>query len=387
MTGMAKKTSVADSDGYGRAFLKGLTRPSLVLFALALAAALCTPALLEYVVSRGCYTDIPLEYLMRHPSDDYTYSSYTLNKVRRNPPKTFPVYLLGGSSMKESFNNTESLSQAISTEAGFPIDSYLFTNPHRSFSTGLTTLTHLPDGPGIVVVGITLSRFSYDFKQLLLDLDGYKVYVKAKALYSHFNDFSPESVSATKSSLPPFLNYIYGRDSILPGILTYFKTYFIRRKKDLFSFKIRPIYYEQHLYTPSRKRFDRAEKLKVLESWKQRARQSLTNFEKNMILLEELLAQSKAKNLEVVLVEYPLDMEIIGDALNKSFDLYKKRLARLAESDENVHYLDFIDELNLTTNDFGDLSHFSFPETRTKMEKMLSVQLKPMLMKYKKQAF
>ena len=71
---------------------------------LVVAAVLLVPALLgfQWLFTSGAWTAVPLDVALRNREDSFTYISWMVGRAQQQPPSTPGLYLLGGSSARES---------------------------------------------------------------------------------------------------------------------------------------------------------------------------------------------------------------------------------------------------------------------------------------------
>jgi len=137
----------------------------------------------------------------------------------------------------------------------------------------------------------------------------------------------------------------------------------------------------RHLYTASHVLSDRRKRA-LLEHW---LREDAPVFEQtraaNAAALERLIEECRARGLRPVLLELPLDLEIIGSSLDRQRAAYRADARRLAAR-YDIPYLDFIDELRLPSGNFFDLVHLVEPGRRA-YQKRLSADVVALLRTYR----
>ena len=87
-------------------------------------------------------------------------------------------------------------------------------------------------------------------------------------------------------------------------------------------------------------------------------------FEKNRVanlqMLEALLAEARERGVNVVLLELPLNEEIVGDSFASSRRKYQIPVGKLAE-EYGYPYIDLNEQVDIPSRDFQDLSHLIAP--------------------------
>ena len=106
-------------------------------------AALClVPALLgfQWVFTSGAWTAVPLDRALRNPEDSFTYISWMVGKARQDQPATPALYLLGGSSARESIVGGDSLAAEIRKDGGPRVAAYDLGSINQNFAESLSVV-------------------------------------------------------------------------------------------------------------------------------------------------------------------------------------------------------------------------------------------------------
>ncbi len=106
-------------------FREGLIKQSLLVLFVSVGLSLITPIAIEQFVTHGGFSYMELDQVLRHPYDGDIYNTWLISRIKKRKPDQFPVYLLGGSSMRETFNSAESVGVKISAFSGIEVDSNL----------------------------------------------------------------------------------------------------------------------------------------------------------------------------------------------------------------------------------------------------------------------
>jgi hypothetical protein len=325
-------------------FLRGLGSTSPL--AMLAAALLLVPALLglEAAFSSGAWSDMALEYLLRKSSDDYVYVSWTVARNRQDPPEVPAVYLLGGSTMRESIVSGPSLARRVAAAGGPRIAGYNLGSMNQNFAQSLAIADNVPR-PALLVVGINPGRFAASpganqqqavGRELLLESDYLRDYVKGIAP-QYRDDYS-----------------------ILPGILSYLTSYVEGHVRALFAGRLPGRTYGQHRYN-QRLGHSVAQKEAMVRKWnKRRAPFFRKNLEYNLAMLDQLLVRAQQRGVDVVLLEMPRNEAIIDGRFDWALAMYVPRVRELAER-YGVAYVDFSQDLGLDNGVFHDLSHLVEP--------------------------
>ena len=153
------------------------------------------------------------------------------------------------------------------------------------------------------------------------------------------------------------------RLSIAPGIADFAVTWAHWRLHRLRLGKPVRIRFRQHLYTRSMAFSDDRKRDQVTRWLEHRGRPG-AQFDRvvayNAAALESAVALARERGFDVVLVENPLNLEIVGT----SFDHMQKRyrpLCRDVAARHDAAYVDFVAAAGLRSCDFRDLTHMLYP--------------------------
>ena len=129
---------------------------------LVAAAILLVPALLgfQWLFTSGVWTVVPLDVALRNPQDSFTYISWMVGKARQDQPGTPGLYLLGGSSARESIVSGDALAAEIADLGGPRVAAYDLGSINQNFAQSLAVVDSAPDTPAWLLVGINLGRFT-----------------------------------------------------------------------------------------------------------------------------------------------------------------------------------------------------------------------------------
>jgi hypothetical protein len=336
---MARRTRGAGS--FGRGFRN---RNPLVLV---VAALLLVPALLgfQWLFTSGAWTAIPLDTALRNPEDSFTYVSWTVGKARQDQADMPGLYLLGGSSARESIVSGEALAAEIREAGGPEVAAYDLGSINQNFAESLAVLESAPDTPAWLLVGINLGRFTATRDQNALQAQGREFLLDSDAVHEFV------------SSRWGLEEYQY---TILPGIWAYITDWMRKHGSSLLEGDPPSTEYELHRYSEKTRRSD-SQKKRLVTKWNTSRRPV---FEKNRVanlqMLEALLAEAGERGVRVVLLELPLNEEIVQDSFDKSRRQYQIPVVKLAR-EYGYPYIDLNDKVDIPSRDFQDLSHLIAP--------------------------
>ena len=158
---------------------------------LVVAALLLVPALLgfQWLFTSGAWTAVPLDRALRNPEDSFTYISWMVGKARQDEPSVPGLYLLGGSSARESIVGGDSLAAEIREAGGPDVVAYDLGSINQNFAESLSVVDAAPDTPAWLLVGINLGRFTAtrdqnaqqaQGREFLLDSDAVHEFVSSR---------------------------------------------------------------------------------------------------------------------------------------------------------------------------------------------------------------
>ena len=326
-------------------FRRGLrNRNPLVLVA---ALALLVPALLgiQSYFASGRWTAVPLEYWLRTASDDYTYVSWVVGSVKREPPKEPSIYLLGGSTAREAVVSGASLAADIRREGGPDVTAWDLGSINQNFAQSLAVADNVPATPTYLLIGVGLGRFTSDRGSSLKQAEGRELLLESRFLQGY--------VART------YGRYKYTR-TILAGVFAQLTSKVQQQGGELLAGAIPRRTYGQHRYN-LRNIHTAAEKERMVKKWNTRRYPKFRrNLRFHLDMLEQLLTRAQQRGLHPVLVELPLDRELVGDRFDYAITQYYEPVESLA-AEHGVPYLDFNAELRIGDRDFHDLTHLVEP--------------------------
>lgn len=325
-------------------FLRGLA--SVNPLVMLVAVLLVVPAVLglEALFTSGAWSQVPLEVWLRKSSDDYVYVSWTVARNRRDPPAVPGIYVLGGSSARESITGGASLARRVEEAGGPRVVAYDLGSMNQNFAQSLAVADNVPL-PALLVVGVNLGRFTPSKGANQQQAVGRELLLDSDYLRDRVKEIAPQ----------------YRDDfTILPGIFSYLTSYADQHVRGLFNGKLPGRSYGQHRYN-QRYLHPIAEKEAMVRKWnRRRAPIFEKNLEFNLRMLEELLARSRERGVDVLLVELPRNEEIIRGRFDWALAMYQPRVRELAGR-YDVPYIDFSQDVGLGNDDFHDLSHLVEP--------------------------
>jgi hypothetical protein len=344
------------------AFKRGFrTRNPLVLI---VAGLLLVPALLgfQWLFTSGAWTAVPLDRALRNPEDSFTYISWMVGKARQQPPGTPGLYLVGGSSARESIVSGAGLAGEIVRDGGPRVVAYDLGSINQNFAESLAVVDSVPDTPAWMLVGVNLGRFTETRQANAVQSEGRELLLESGAVHS-------------------FVSSHWGLEkhqyTILPGVWSYITQWARTHGADLIEGKSPSTEYALHRYSAATRRSD-SQKKRLVTKWNTSRRPVFDqNVAANLQMLEELLKQARERGVHVVLVELPLNTQIVGDSFATSQQQYQQPVTALA-SKYGAAYIDLNKTVDIPSRDFQDLSHLIAPG-RVIWQHALAKELAPLL--------
>ena len=244
---------------------------------LVVAAVLLVPALLgfQWLFTSGAWTVVPLDAALRNPEDSFTYISWMVGKAQQDEPATPGLYLLGGSSARESIVSGDALAAEIAELGGPRVAAYDLGSINQNFAESLTVVDSVPDTPAWLLVGINLGRFTATEEQNAAQAEGREFLLESGA------------VQLFVSSEWGLEKYQY---TILPGIWAYITDWARKHGGKLLEGDAPSTDYELHRYSAKTRRSD-GQKKRLVTKWNTSRKPVFEqNLDANLQMLEALLA-------------------------------------------------------------------------------------------------
>ena len=263
-----------------------------------------------------------------HHGDDWRHLWQVVAALKARPPKVPVVYLLGGSAARECTINDKSWTAEVRHLGGPRLRLYDLGTSSQSYAKDIAVVNDLPAVPSIVLIGVNLGR--YTFKPSGTGSGG---------------------TAQQAGGLAP------ARDAGAS-----LKTYF------------------QHRFSVSHILTD-AEKKAMVGAWlKERYPVFKARYAYNVGELDELIATCQTLGLHPVLLELPLNLQIIGHAFDKPRTRYRDSCRKLAKK-HGIPKINFLAKAGLVSGDFADLAHLVEPG-RVKWQLKLSKTVISLLDRY-----
>jgi hypothetical protein len=291
--------------------------------------------------------------------DDASRNSYQVADLKHNVPGRPMVYLLGGSSVRECCPTPGGLADAVSKRAGRRVGARMIAGSMQKLAVQLAIIDNLPRAKGgIVVIGVNQLTF-------------------ASGAVAAKDQLNGKGLLAESPTLRSFTNARLGLDlgnSIRDGLRQYLDTYL--RKRGVAAFKAPWTNYHAHRYGPYSV-ISNGGKRAGVEKWLTGDGAPGGAFDRNFAfcaaLLEACVKRARARGFEVVLMEDPQDISIVGHAWDKYKDEYRP-VCRYLRDTYGAHYINLNGTCGLVNGNFRDLYHL-IPSGRAKWMPKLADQL------------
>jgi hypothetical protein len=331
---------------------------------LVVAGLLLLPALLgfQYYFTSGAWSDVPLKYWLRNPTDSFTYVSWTVGHTKLRPPPAPALYLTGGSSAREALVSGAGLAADVRTLGGPSISAWDLGFINQNFAETLAIADNVPADGSWVLVGVNLGRFASYPAANERQVVGRDLLLKSAFLQSYVAD--------------TYGHYTYSF-TILPGIFSYLTSYAKKDGTRLLEGKLPAREYRQHQYTVAKNHSD-AQKRRMVKTWlADRYPVFRHNLKYNLAMLEQILVRCRQRGVHAVIVELPLNRDIVGKRFEKAIVLYRVPTMALA-AEYDAPYVDVNAAAAVPNRDFHDLSHLVEPG-RVLWQRQLAKALVPLL--------
>ena len=324
--------------------------PFVLLAAIGLALLIFLP--LTWLIADGAYVAIPEDRLLREGGDDAVHISYAVSLLKRHGPQELPVYLIGGSAMRESIVSEDALAHELATKTGVMVEVHSLTGNSLTFADDLAIIKNLPPSRGIVVIGVSLERFARPTDDSASALRSDLLLPSSSSLSSGFLGDSAKADTSPSSGLTSL--------TLLPGLVRYGVTYLNDHYADLLRVRWPRTQFVVHRYQRESS-WSLARKRATITAWAQSAGKSGGAFDQTFRSTSRALAMevtaARAKGFTVLLVEQPFDLRPAGHQLDRVRNEYKSFCHSLTRQDRGVSYVDFSRRAGLASADFHDLSH------------------------------
>lgn len=228
--------------------------------------------------------------------EDWEHALQVVANLKQRPPDLPVVLLLGDSITRESISTERDLTRQI-RKHGTRVVAYNLGSSLQTYGQNILLIERLPPLSGIALIGVDVVRFQADRQEAPLTLP------------------SP---------------------SPLPGD------------------------YYPHKYTESATLSDDEKRAETREWMNKGYRDFVEHYSYNLGLLRRLVEITAGKGLQPVLVEAPLNLQLVKDVWNEPVGRYRADAKRLA-GELGIPTIDLNERAGLTDADFHDMFHLVEP--------------------------
>mgnify|MGYP005837605781 CR=1 FL=1 len=322
------------------AFRRGLraAHPLVLLAALGLAALAL--AGFDLAVRSGAFTVVSEGRLLRIAHDDYAHVTYTVARLRKEPPQGPTVYLFGGSAAMECFVSEASLAADVSRAAGREVRVVSLAAHGQSFAQTIAIIDNLPAGEALLAVGLAPMRFT-----VAPEKDAGLMLGRTMPLPSQY---LRETLVAQGLDEPV-------ADTVLPGAADYLSTYLRGRPDEGYAW-LEEMTYETHYWNGQPLRSIAAKTSEAADRVALDRELYRRHAAYNLAMLDALLRRARERGFAVVLFEQPLNLAVAEPTWGGVLPDYRARVRALAAR-WGVRCLTVHRRVALDNADFGDIYH------------------------------
>jgi hypothetical protein len=318
---------------------------------LACAALALLPALLglQAYFTSGAWSQVPLRFWLRADSLNAagTEVPWQVGRLKIDPPRRPAAYLLGGSTAREAtVRGGASLAADVKRAGGPSIEAWNLSASLQTFAQDIAIVDNLPATvPTTVIIGVSPGRFTSDLASARQQLVGDGMLLESQTLH----DYMARKYGARKYP-----------DYILPGIAKLLAGDMKSQLPALSRGSLSSGTYKQHTVDSRKQKSEGGKHATLRGWWRVRHPQFVANEKFNVAMLDALVKRCRQRGFNVVLVELPRNLEVIGSLWDGVDAVYQPQVRTIAAK-YDVPYLDFNRSVGLPSADFYDYAHLLAP--------------------------
>lgn len=344
-------------------FILSLVQVSGTRFLISFFIIMSLLASLDISLRYGLIQLVPEKYIIRDKHDFFAHSAYASARARYLRQDVIPVYIFGGSGMREAITTGEEIDRIISKSVGNgTFESFILAAKRNTPAHDLALLDMISKNPGIIVYGISFTRFGFGQKNYNSQLKGSEGFGRNKFFLEYMKDHYPDQIRV--NSIQAFLI----SHTFLPSATRLF----VEKAKNGFM----PVEYQQH-----KKDYRKTDGLleRQLANWQKNSlnRHIPKNFDMNMALFAFFIKKAQSQGHKILVVEQPMDHEYLAGRLDATFEYYRPKLEKLVLA-SGAQYNNFEQDLNFGSELFSDIQHLWSPEARHIFTEQLALEIKQM---------
>jgi hypothetical protein len=283
-------------------------------------------------LAAGCGSKAPAAHKSTKAPGPTSRPAPTTTASPLKPSKTPTVYLLGGSSARESVVSKASWAAQIKRLGGGTVRVYDLGATNQSYARDAQLVAAMPPGPALVLIGVTIGRYTGSAADDAAGLNGY------------------DAKAALAAAADGEIVHRYTRSKTKNGTI-------------------------QLTMLPTSK------KLVLLSRWlTERYPLFQANDAYNAGRLDKLIQECQKRGFHPALLVLPINLALIGHAFDAPMTRYRADAGKLATK-YGIPLIDFVTQARLANHDFYDLFHLVEPG-REKWQARLSHEVVGLLRQY-----
>jgi hypothetical protein len=314
------------------------------------------------IVSGSFTTKTPEPAFLRMPRDDSGHVSYKVGTLKIRHPQALPVYLLGGSNVRECIETPASLQKALQAAAGVPTTVVDLGSSDQTPGETMAVIDNLPAGRGVVAIAVNHSRFAYAPAVIEHQIQGFTLLMKSTALWRF---------TLNAEGLAP-------RNSISSGVAAYLADWRKRNAATLAAGKKPWHVYQPHRYTSA---LSLAAKRALVTKWltgKGKAGGAFSRYHAfDAKVLQATVKLAVSRGFSVVLMQAPANLAVMSHKFEPYTKVYVPACESIAAAGGGI-YIDVNAAARFVDSDFHDLTHL-LTSGRTKWTAALATALAPVV--------
>ncbi len=285
--------------------------------------------------------------------DDHAHVMHVVGRTLHAPEAPPRVLVVGGSGFREGFLEGQWLNDALA-KAGvgqWPIVN--LASSSQSYAQSLAVLDVIGRPGDVALVGINHWRYITLPEEQVRQARGDPILVRSPALLAATPEVNDE---------PVVLMYGFALARVRDAL---------QRSVGRWRSGEAPVAYQQCIYTPIPKQSDEAKRALVQKWIAQFRPRFLEHFDQNAAMLETLVGELTARGLRVVLLEQPLNHDVVGGQFRLEQERYRRHAAGL-DNGRDVVFLNLNASFGFRNDDFHDLTHIRHDQARQQIATRLA---------------
>lgn len=295
-------------------------------------------------IASGRFTaTIPEPAFLRYPRDDRGHVAYEIGALKVHRPGNLPVYVIGGSNVREGIQTPAALQTAIERCTGVATTVVNLGATALNLAGTMAEIDNLPRGRGVVVISINQSAFAYARGDVGRQAGGDPLLIESPAVRQLASSLEP-------GHTPP------------PSIAGALHAYVAAWRNDNAA-ALKAGREPWNVYTPHKcnvRRVSDAAKRAEVRSWLTHAGKTGGAFFANdpfwCKVLRDAVTLARSRGFSVVISEGSLDRSVVGHAFDRYRRVYMPQCKSIARA-AGARYVDPNATAGLTDRDYYDVDH------------------------------